>query len=69
MYSLAFTVPSCAEANARQRLLEHLGFHADTIETAAMEFNEDIVKGTESMSVQENSTAPMVSVPSISTSL
>lgn len=49
------------EANARQQLLEHLGFHADTIEKAALEFNEDIVKGVENMSVEEKSTAPMVS--------
>jgi hypothetical protein len=48
-----------AEANARQQLLEHLGFHADTIEKAAVEF--DIVKGLESMSVEEKSKAPMVS--------
>jgi len=48
------------EANARQQLLEHLGFHADTIEKAATEFN--IVKGVETMSVDEKSKAPMVSV-------
>ena len=49
------------EANARQQLLEHLGFHADTIEKAALEFNENIVKGMEKMSVEESSKAPMVS--------
>ena len=49
------------EANARQQLLEHLGFHAETIEKAAMEF--DIVKGVDSMSVEEKSKAPMVSRP------
>ena len=49
------------EANARQQLLEHLGFHADTIEKAALEFDEDIVKGVQNMSVDDKSTAPMVS--------
>jgi hypothetical protein len=49
------------EANARQQLLEHLGFHAETIEKAAMEF--DVAKGVESMSVEEKSKAPMVSRP------
>jgi hypothetical protein len=54
-----FSCPT--EANARQQLLEHLGFHAGVIEKAALEFNEDIVKGVGTMSVEENSTAPMVS--------
>ena len=48
------------EANARAQLLEHLGFHSDAIARAAMEYSEDLSKGVESMSIQENSTAPMV---------
>ena len=49
------------EANARQQLLEHLGFHAGVIEKAALEYSEDISKGVESMSLEAKSTAPMVS--------
>lgn len=52
----------CAEANARQQLLEHLGFHADTIAQAAMEYSEDVSKGVEHMSIGEKSLAPMVSL-------
>jgi hypothetical protein len=49
------------EANARHQLLEHLGFHADMIAKAAMEYSEDVTKGVESISIEEKSTAPMVS--------
>jgi hypothetical protein len=58
--SCYYLCPYWVEANARQQLLEHLGFHADTIAQAAMEYSEDVSKGVEQMSIGEKSTAPMV---------
>jgi len=41
------------ETNARQQLLHHLGFNADTISKKAMEYTEDPANGVASMSLED----------------